>query len=217
MQSIFYSSLAFGGDLADSSVAWVMQPHLLTERYLASLSPGRPVSYTSVREGIYSESFPIYTGWLDAGNPPNSNLVTIPHDGSGPGIAWAKKDDLGEATANMLLSYVRDPAGFPYVNQTVLLSGPRVVSLAETVGILGRAIGRPLKIQEISVDEYTRLPAGEGKNVYRGVSFEGPWATSWEAIRRGETAVPTDVLAKWLGREPEDYENTIRNLVGKGD
>lgn len=214
MQSIFYSSLAFGGDLADASVAGVMGAHLKTERYLASIQPDQYFTYTAIREGIYSESFPIYTGFLDAADPPSSNLITIPHDGSGFGVAWAKRDELGEATANMLISYVKNPEGFPYINRVVLLSGPREISLADTVKILGREIGRPLAIREIGAEEYRRLPSVQGKHVYHGVDLADDWATSWEAIRRGETAVTTDVLEKWLGREPEDYETTIHNLIG---
>ena len=214
MRSIFYSSLAFGGDLEDRSVAHVMGAHLETERYLASLQSSNSLTYTAIREGLYTESFPIYTGWLDPANPPSSNLVTIPHDGLGPGVAWAKREELGEATANMLISYVKNPEGFPYVNQTVLLAGPREVSLGDTVDAIGREIGKPLKIRPISVDEYTQLPAVKGTFVYHGVDLAGQWTTAWEAMRQGEVAVTSDVLEKWLGREPEAFETTIHSLIG---
>ncbi|KAJ5217063.1 hypothetical protein N7468_010071 [Penicillium chermesinum] len=87
---IFYSSLAFAGD-SDHSVAHVMGAHLATEKYLAEQS--HSVGWTAIREGIYSESFPIYTAWFDPSNP--ADEITIPHSGAEPGVAWVKRDELG--------------------------------------------------------------------------------------------------------------------------
>lgn len=202
-----YTSLAFGGDLEESSVANVMGAHLQTERFLSEL-PGK-FTYTAIREGLYSESSPLYTAWLGSADP--SNEVTIPHDGSGPGVAWAKQDELGEATAKLVVSYAKNPEAFPYLNRVMLLSGPREVSLKETVDAMGRAIGKPVRIRQVSVDEYvSRLSSFEGRNKY--VDLARDWATVWEAIRRGEAAVVTPVLGELLGREPEDFETTVRKM-----
>ena len=57
--------------------------------------------FTAIREGIYSERFPTYTGFPDLQDLPEE--LKIPHDGSGPGIAFAKIDDLGEATAKLVI------------------------------------------------------------------------------------------------------------------
>lgn len=187
-----------------------MGAHLQTEAYLSNQT--NKITYTSVREGLYSESFPIYTAWFDPSNP--ADEITIPHDGTGPGVAWVKRDDLGEATAKLIVSYAKNPAGFQYTNTNVLLSGPREVSLAETVEILGRAVGKPLRIREISVDEYVRLPQLGDKHTYHGVDLSREWATAWRAISEGETAVVSPALREILGREPEMYETTIQNLVG---
>lgn len=191
-----------------------MGAHLATENYLAGL-PGR-FTYTAIREGIYSESFPMYTGWFDLKNNPPSEQqdyededIKIPHDGTGPGIAWAKRDELGEATAKLVVSYAKNPEAFPYLNKVVLLSGPDEVSLRETVNVLGRVAGRPLRIREVGVDEYVALSVNE-KTKYSGMARE--WATVWEAIRRGETAVVTGVLKEVLGREPERFEGTVRGI-----
>jgi hypothetical protein len=204
-----YSSLAFGGDLGESSVAHVMGAHLATEKYLSEL-PGN-FTYTAIREGVYSESFPIYTAWFDLLNPRSE--VTIPHDGSGPGIAWAKQDELGEATAKMVVSYAKNPQGFPYLNRVVLLSGPKEWSLTDTVALLGRVAGVPVHIRQVSVDEYARLPQHGQRHTYRGVDMAREWATAWEGIRRGEAAVVSPVLREWLGREPEDFKTTVRRMV----
>ncbi|KAE8352295.1 hypothetical protein BDV28DRAFT_4174 [Aspergillus coremiiformis] len=211
VQHIFYSSLAFGGDLADTSVAHVMGAHLQTEKYLADLAANSKITYTAVREGLYSESFPIYTAWFDLVHPVEE--ITIPHAGAPPGVTWVKRDELGEATANLMASYVRDSRTFPYVNQVLLLSGPRAYSLRETVDILGRAVGQSVRIREISPDEYAALPTHGTKHTYHGVNLAREWATAWDAIQRGETAVVSPLLQQLLGREPEDYETTIRGLA----
>ncbi|KAJ6187995.1 hypothetical protein N7519_002903 [Penicillium mononematosum] len=210
VKHIFYSSLGFGGDLTDHSIAHVMGAHIETEKYLSSLQD--TISRTIVREGLYTESFPIYTSFFDPQNPADD--VAIPHPGSGPGVAWVKRDELGEATAKLIVSYVNDPTSFEYLNKAVLLSGSREISLAETVEIIGRAIGQPLKIREISVDEYVNLPQIGDKHTYHGVDLSREWATAWEAIRRGETAVVSPALREILGREPENYETTIKALIG---
>lgn len=187
-----------------------MGAHLETEQYLTELTD--KITYTSIREGLYSESFPIYTAWLDPANPPNE--ITIPHPGTGSGVSWIKRDELGEATAKLIVTYTDHPQSFKYLNNKVLLTGRREISLAETADILGRAIGKPLKIREISVDEYVSLPQIGDKHTYHGVNLSREWATAWEAIRQGETAVVSPVMKEILGREPESYETTIQALLG---
>ncbi|CRL17488.1 NAD(P)-binding domain [Penicillium camemberti] len=209
VKHIFYSSLGFGGDLSNQTIAHVMGAHIETEKYLSSLQD--KVSYTIVREGLYTESFPIYTAFFDPQNPTDD--VKIPHSGAGPGVAWVKRDELGEATAKLIASYVKNPTSFEYVNKALLLSGSREISLAETVEIIGRAIGKPLKIREISVDEYVNLPQIGDKHTYKGVNLSREWATAWEAIRQGEAAVVSPALGEILGREPESYETTIKALI----
>lgn len=188
-----------------------MGAHLRTEEYLASL-PG-PSTYTSIREGIYSESFPIYTSWFSLEHP--ADEITIPHNGGGPGVSWVKRDELGEATAKLMVDYTRSPTSFPHVNRRILLTGSREISLKETVDILGRAVGKPLRIREISVDEYAKLPQHGLIFTYRGANLTPLWATAWEAIRRGETAAVSPLLKEILGREPESFETTINAMAGK--
>lgn len=211
VRHIFYSSLGFAGTTPDHSVAHVMGAHLLTEAYLSQQTKAGKITHTSVREGIYSESFPIYTAWFDPANPVDE--ITIPHDGSGPGVSWVKREELGEATAKLITSYLDDPAGFKYLNERVLLSGQREISLAETVEILGRAVGKPLKIREISLEEYVRLPQIGDKHTYHGADLSREWATAWQAIKEGEAGVVSSALREILGRELERYETTILKLV----
>jgi hypothetical protein len=192
-----------------------MQAHLDSEAYLAGQARSDPsFTYTSVREGLYSESFPIYTAFLDPRSPPADGAVRIPHDGSGPGVAWVKRDELGEATAALIARHsgAAGLPGFPegYVNGSALLTGQRVWTLAETVEVLARAAGTQLRIQQVPVEEYVRLPQVVGR--FGSEDKARTWATAWEAIRAGETSVVSPELVEILGRQPEEFDVTIKQM-----
>lgn len=206
VKMIVYSSLAFAGDGNAESKATVMQAHLATEQYLVSLHKADPTfSYLIIRQGLYSESAALmYLGHLDPKNPPHQ--VLIPHDGKGTGISWAKRQELGEATANIILEVSKNPS---LANQTILLSGPRSLSLQEIADVIGKVIGKDLPIRQVSVEEYAKRP-----EVDAGLAGQGrEWANACNAIRDGETAVVTPHLQKYLGREPESFETTIRAML----
>ena len=192
-----------------------MQAHLATEKYLTTAtSPesDKKITFTAIREGIYSESFPMYTGFFNLKEP--QRKVKIPHDGSGPGIAWAKIDDLGEATARLIKKYVDSPQTFEYRDRVVLLSGPKAWSIADTLKVAAKAVWKEVSIEQVGVEEYVNEPL-----VIDQLGSHGPeevprqWATSFEAVRHGETAVVSTELGKLLGREPEGFGQTVENLA----
>ena len=196
-----------------------MHAHLKTERYLQSYvleskkEPStKPVAFTSIREGIYSESFPMYTGFPDLQNL--ADELKIPHDGSGPGIAFATIDDLGEATAKLVKEYLDSPADFKFINQVMLLSGPRVWSLVDIVKLLGEIKGRDMKIKQVSEEEYAAEPRVQ--EVLRPLGpREVPklWATSFDAVKKGECDVASVELGRLLGREPERFDETVKKMT----
>ena len=196
-----------------------MHAHLKTERYLQTFdvesterSSTEPVAFTSIREGIYSESFPMYTGFPDLQDP--CEELKIPHDGSGPGIAFATIDDLGEATSKLVKEYLDSPADFKYINQVMLLTGPRVWSLVDIVKLLGEIKEKEIRIKQVSEEEYAAEP-----RVQEMLRPLGPrevpklWATSFDAVRKGECGIASVELRRLLGREPETFEQTVRQLT----
>lgn len=212
VKHIFYSSLAFAGDGNLDTKAHVMLAHIATEKYLAQLHDQDPnFTYTIIRQGLYSESFPLYTAFFDLKNP--SNEICIPHDGSSPGLAWAKQDELGEATAKLIAQHAQDPAAFPYLNKTVLLSGPRAWSLNETADVFSHVLNKSIRVRQVPVDEYVKQPQVQTGLTYGGGDWAPIWATAFDGIRDGECAVVTPILAQTLGREPEHFETTIRNML----
>jgi uncharacterized protein YbjT (DUF2867 family) len=206
---IFYGSLGYGGKPENNeSVAHVMQAHLDTERYLDECTRQHTgFGYTVIREGLYSESYPLYTAFYDPKHPVDE--IKIPHDGSGPGIAWVKREELGEGTAELLKRFVKDPASFKYKKQKVLLSGSKTLTLGETVAILGKIANHPVHIRPVTVDEFAEQPQMAPNLTYHGVDHSKMWATTFEAFRRGEAAFVSPLLGELLGREPEDFETTI--------
>lgn len=218
VEHVVYSSLAFAGRPSQSTtVAQVMLAHLQTEQYLASLHQSDPsFSYSVIRQGLYSESFPIYTAFFNLTSPPADGLIKIPHDGSGPGIAWAKRDELGEATAKLLHRAFASPDNFsPFLDTVTLLSGPRDYFMNETAAILGKVAGREIKIQQVSVEEYAQQPQVREGLTYGSGEWAALWATAFEGIRQGETANPSGLLEELLGREPESFEQTVRGMTAE--
>lgn len=212
VKHIFYSSLAFALSKQKSTKAEVMGAHLDSEAYLENLAKDDPAfSWTTVREGLYSESYPIYTAFFDVENP--STRIRIPHDGSGRGVSWVKRDELGEATAQLIANYAKDPSGFNFINQIVEFTGSKEWTLAETVALVSRVLGTGISIEEVSVEEYaeqSQVLAGFGSK-----ELAKTWATAWDAIRAGETAPVVVTLREVLGREPEAYETTICELLSR--
>lgn len=212
VKHIFYSSLGFALPYEETSRAEVMQAHLECERYLREMAAADPgFTYTSIREGLYHESFPIYTSFWTLENP--SEEIQIPHDGSGPGVSWVKRDELGEASAILIARYATSDS-FEWTNKTVVLTGPKSWSLADTVTVLGRAVNKTVRIREVSVDEWIKQPQIIG---YFGDETKArTWATAWEAIRAGETSYVSPALKDLLGRESESFETTIQHMAKSG-
>ena len=216
---IIYSSLAFGGNRSPDSVAHVMQAHLLTENYLKELNknPGeKQFSFTAIRVGVYSESFPMYTGFPSLKNLVNPQIkdleVHIPHDGLGPGVAWAKIDNLGEASAKLIKERL-DSDG--QRNDLLLLSGPQTWSIEETINVLCQITGKTIRLKQVSINKYVEQPVVKEKLGSHGPGNQVPqqWATSFEALERGECAVSSTELGRLLGREPESFQETLHSML----
>ncbi|KAI0351982.1 NmrA-like family protein [Trametes cingulata] len=194
VKHIYYTSLAFASD----SVAAVMQAHIDTEKYLKESG----LTYTILREGIYSESYPLYFGFYNPAE--GKDEVIIPH--SDGGIAWVSREDLGEGTAKIMVQ-----GGFE--NETRLLSGSRSVTLKEIAAKVSSLLGRDVRLVVASEDDYVK--ANVGKHGPRGEEeFLRKWATTYKALERGELDVVDPLLQQILGRELKPFEDTLKETLG---
>ena len=148
----------------------------------------------------------MYTGFPDLENPPDE--VKVPHDGSGPGVAFAKIDDLGEVTANLVKEYLDAPGNFKYTNQVMLLSESSVWSLSDTVKLLGKVKKKEIRLKTVTEKEYIAEP-----QVQDMLGSHGPeevpkqWATSFHAIKTRECAV---ARVSWEGHLGESLRGWRR-------
>ena len=67
-------------------------------------------TFTVIREGLYIERVPMYTGFPDLQDLHEE--LKIPFHGLRPGIAFAKIDDFGEATAKLVREYLDGTTNF---------------------------------------------------------------------------------------------------------
>ncbi|KAI0765716.1 NmrA-like family protein [Trametes elegans] len=192
IKHVYYTSLAFASD----SVAAVMQAHIDTEKYLKESG----LTYTILREGIYSESYPLYFGFFDPAE--GKDEVVIPYS-DGP-IAWVSREDLGEGTAKIM-------GGFQ--NETRLLSGSRAISLKEIADKVSSLLGRNVRLVVSTEDDYVQ--ANLGKHGPRGEEeFLRKWVTTYKALERGELDVVDPLLQQVLGRELKPFEDTLKETLG---
>ncbi|WP_438003659.1 SDR family oxidoreductase [Sorangium sp. So ce321] len=185
VKHIYYTSIAFGGE----SKAAVMKAHLETEAYLRSAG----VDHTIIREGVYMESYPLYLGFFEVSDAE----VVVPGDG---GVAWAARDDLAEATAKVI-------AGGGYKDETILLTGPRAYTLAQTTALVSSILGREIRFSTASQGEFVKRHAAKGDAARL-------WASTYPAIEAGELSVVDPSLERILGRPPVSLESRLRGLLG---
>ncbi|ETN45297.1 uncharacterized protein HMPREF1541_09128 [Cyphellophora europaea CBS 101466] len=214
IEHIFYTSLGFGGDGNPESKAYVMQAHLKTEAFLKSLVASKPsLTFTSIREGIYSETYTMYTSFIDLTDP--SDSIRIPHDGSGPGIAWVKIDELGEASAKLVKEFTEDPTSSQYKNRIVILTGPKDYSFREVASILSKIAGKQIRVEQVTEEEHSTNPAVV-KVMGADQGTAAAWTTVFGAVRAGENSVVNGELERLLGREAEGFETTVRKSLAEG-
>lgn len=212
VKHIFYSSLGFALPNKSTSLAEVMQAHLECERHLQQIAASDArFSWTSIREGLYHESFPIYTSFWTFETP--FDEIRIPHNGEGPGVSWVKRDELGEASAKLIAQYAASPSHSTWTwnNKIVTLTGPREWTLNDTVKALGKVVSKTVTIRKVSVDEWIKQP--QIMQYFGSEEKARTWATAWDAISAAETSFVSPTLEEILGRRPEEFDVTVEQMA----
>ena len=192
VRHVYYTSLAFG----NPSKAAVQRAHVRTEAYLAeklgSGAAGAVVAggddtktqakaaYTVLREGLYSESWPLYFGmyhnlWHDT-----RRHVVIAGDGP---ISWTAIADLGLASALVLAAPAERYAGKTFY---LAAAGNEAKTITDIAEMVSRARGRRVDAKIVSVEEYVEwLTAGSGCAAGRVVVEHVPGARGRGVSDRG--------------------------------
>lgn len=97
---ILYTSLTFGGESGEESIAGVMKAHVNTVKYLKASG----LEYTIIREATYAEIWNIFAGFVQLDDGKSDIEIVVP--GHGPNT-WASRDELAEATAIIVGKKVR--------------------------------------------------------------------------------------------------------------
>jgi uncharacterized protein YbjT (DUF2867 family) len=180
---LYYTSLTPG----DDSVAYVMKAHLDTEVYLQESG----ITFTILKNGAYAEAWPTYFGSL-AGDE-----VAIPADGP---INWVSRFELAEGIAHLLVDRTRD-------EQFINLTGPEPIDIGEAVESVNQQFGRRLVRRIVSVEEFVARQVAAGRPEERARQ----WATTYEALARGEFGRVDPALADLCGRSLRTFEDVIRH------
>lgn len=140
--------------------------------------------------------------------------MRIPSSGMTGGISWIKISALGEATASLVSGYlksVEQKAEFKYRNKSIVLSGSKSYTLAETAQILARRHGVELEVQEVTLDEYVNQESVQkGMGTYGGsTEIVRQWATMYKAVEASECAVQNTLVEELLGHPAEDFETSV--------
>lgn len=153
-----------GGGISDTSKAGVMRAHLRTEAYLRELASrqkgvSKLQSTVVIREGLYSESWPLYMGYFDIGSylkesassgaeGKDAAAVEVKLAGDGK-ISWTSIKDLGVGNAVVLSSLASSlsdsttgtessSAKNEFAGKTFYLSNPpsTALTLSELAGVI---------------------------------------------------------------------------------
>lgn len=165
---------------------------------MQSLTPARAgINFTSIREGLYTDAFPIFMGWY-----PSTSTVYLPSDGS---IAFTLRSELGEANARLMIRGGHD-------REIVLLTAQQTITFSEIVDLINETTGRNVQIELVSPEEFVQLKTATDE----GGKSEGFFQAllSWyEGISKGETGTIDPLMADVLARQPVPPLEALRAFL----
>ncbi|KAL4971012.1 putative NmrA-like family protein [Aspergillus stella-maris] len=194
VKHVWYTSLAFGGFSNDSKAA-IQKVHLTTERLLRESG----LTYTSIREGVYLEAFPVFMNWY-----PDSKTVSLPADGE---IAYTRRAELGEATARLMIKGGHE-------NEIVLLTAEETITAKEVVDVINESTNRQVEFKLVSSEEYVAVNGANDQGGKPTAFFEKV-ASWWEDIGQGALRTTSPLMCEVLGRKPTGPEEGLREIMSQ--
>jgi NAD(P)H dehydrogenase (quinone) len=174
VERIVYTSFLGAAPAATFTLA---RDHFLTEQFVREAG----LRFTFLRSSVYLDLLPLLVG--------EDGVIRGP---AGDGrIAFVARDDIADVAVAVLLSDEHD-------GETLELTGPEAVTLAEAAVELSRASGRTITYEVETLDEARASRAPSGAPDWE---IEG-WVTSYAAIATGELDVVTNTVARVAGHDP---------------
>lgn len=118
--------------------------------------------------------------------------------------AFVDADDIAAVAAAAL-------TGDGHAGQRYELTGPRALSFAEALEIIGRAAGRPVRFRGTAEDYLAAQTALGAPAEQARQEIE-----AFASLREGGDAQPTEVVRQVTGREPKDFERYAAEAAAGG-
>ncbi len=188
---IVYTSFVRKPGFENSAIAAFQTSHLQTEEFLKSSG----VTYTILQNGIYLEMIPIFAG----GKVAETGAILYP---AGAGKAgWVLREEMAEAAAHILTTE-------GHGDKTYSLTNTESVSFADIAAELSRVLGKEVRYQSPSPEEFEAVMKGAGvPDMYVGMFIM--WAT---AQAQGALDSEGDTLASFLGRKPTTVSQFLNRI-----
>jgi uncharacterized protein YbjT (DUF2867 family) len=150
---------------------------------------GSGMAFTILRDGFYADFFPAFAG--------EDGVIAGPA-GAGRVAAVARAD-----VADVAVTVLRDPAR--HEGATYALTGPEAFSMAEAAERMTRALGRPFRYAEQTVEE-----AYASRRALTGEQWQlDAWVSTYTAIRDGAVERVSDDVPRLLGHPARTLEQAL--------
>jgi uncharacterized protein YbjT (DUF2867 family) len=188
VQRIVYTS--FVGAHRPDPTFTLVRHHRATEDAVRATG----VRHTFLRSNMYADFVPFFATVADG-----TAVIAAP---AGQGrTGFVSRDDLADVAAAVLLD---DSSALD--EQTLEVTGPEALPMAEAAAVLADVTGRPAVYREQTVEQAwaTRRPSG-----HPDWEIEG-WVTSYLAIAAGELSAVTDVVPRLTGHPARTVAEHLR-------
>lgn len=187
VKHVFYTGVTMN-NINSSPLKPLLEEHYLTEEYLKASG----LSYTFLQNSLYAEVIPMFLGE----NVVETGVFFPAGDGK---VAFALREDLGEATANILLNEGHE-------NQTYHLTGSETISFEEVAAILSELSGKEVSYINPEKDAFEGALKQFGLPepiIQMSVMFAA-------GIKNNDFNKTYDSLEKFLGRKPTNLRTYLK-------
>jgi len=177
------------------------------------------LDFVSLRAGVYADAFPLFLNWY-----PNDTKVILPALSppvTAAHVAFASRDDLGEAIATILAHSQAESlaSSFPDVKpqgqkKILLLTGLEAQTYIDLVGAIDQArpSHRKLEIEFLEPQEFVQISAQDDQGG-KPVGWFETRIHFFESVIAGDGETVDPALELLLGRRPETGTEAVERLV----